>query len=526
MVERLPAPALELCGVTRRFGSTLANDSVSFSVPAGTIHGIVGENGAGKSTVMTIVHGLVRADAGQVLVHGRRLQTGSSAAARAAGIGMVHQHFMLVEEFTALENILLGEAGDQLLARRSRQVRQQVMLLARNHGLDVDLDCPVGELSVGARQWIEILRALHHGADLLILDEPTAVLSPPETERLFALLRGLKGQGRTIVIITHKLREVMALTDQVTVMRQGRVVATLATSTTDPDGLASLMMGRPVSLPSAGVTAPRGPELLRVRGLRVADDAGGERVRGVDFDLHGGEIVGIAGVTGNGQSELLEALAGIRPVRSGSAVAAGQELFDRPDPFTVKRLRAVGISHIPEEAGAVGLIGDFPVRECAILGRQDEPRWTGPLFMRSRAILEFCRKLIGDYDIRPDDPDGLARQLSGGNQQKLVLAREIERDPAILLVGQPTRGVDVGAVESIHRRLLGLREQGKAILLVSAELDEILALADRVLVMLNGRIVGEIPARQADEGLIGRMMSGVTQSGFASADVFAGRGAE
>jgi len=500
------ASALEVRGVDKWFGATHANRDVSLAVPKGTIHGVVGENGAGKSTLMNVVYGTVAPDAGEVRVDGVPLPPGSPRAAIGRGIGMVHQHFMLVERFTALENVLLGAEGGPTLAPGRRRARAELARLAAAYGLEVDLDTPVGDLPVGAQQRVEILKALTRGAELLILDEPTGVLTPQEADHLFRILRALAGQGKTVVIITHKLREVMELTDAVTVMRRGQVVATRPTAATSREELAELMVGRRVALRVAKPPASPGAPVLEVEGLRVADAAGVERVRGVDLTVRAGEIVGIAGVSGNGQSELLEALAGMRPVRAGRVRLKGAALPAAG--FDARTLRARGAGHVPEDRQAVGLVTGFPAAANLILGYHDDPAWSGVARLDWAAVRARCAAVMEAYDVRPRAVDRPVSGFSGGNQQKLVLAREMERDPDLLLVGQPTRGVDVGAIEFIHNRLLALRAAGKAILLVSAELEEILALSDRILVMCAGRIVGEVTPEAADERRLGLMMAG------------------
>ncbi|MGQ9367217.1 ABC transporter ATP-binding protein [Azospirillum sp. ST 5-10] len=497
--------ALEVVGVDKWFGANHANRAVSLRVETGTIHGIVGENGAGKSTIMNIVYGYLRADAGEIRVAGRRVAIATPRDAMRHGIGMVHQHFMLVDPFTALENVLLGAEGGPALRPGLRRARAELQRLEREFGLEVDLDRPVGELPVGAQQRVEILKALYRGADVLILDEPTGVLTPQETDHLFAVLRALTQRGKTVVVITHKLREIMELTDAVTVMRGGRVVAERATAATSREELAELMVGRKVLLRVDKAAASPGAAVLEVEGLRVVDGAGVERVKGVDLTVRAGEIVGIAGVSGNGQSELLEALAGMRRRAAGTVRLKGRELPSAEDP---RDLRRRGLAHVPEDRQRVGLVTGFAAAESAILGYHDDVAYNGRVLLDRAAVRRHCAAAMAAYDVRPRDPDLATAGFSGGNQQKLVLAREIERNPDLLLVGQPTRGVDIGAIEFIHKRLVALRDAGKAILLVSVELEEILALADRILVMCGGRIVGAMPAGQADERRLGLMMAG------------------
>ncbi|SET20898.1 ABC transporter ATP-binding protein [Oceanicella actignis] len=500
----MTAPAIELVGVDKSFGPVHANRDINLRVEKGTIHGIVGENGAGKSTLMSILYGFYQADRGEIRVNGRRVRIPDSQAAIALGIGMVHQHFMLVEPFTVLENVMLGAEGGRLLRGGAARARAELARLAREYGLEVDPDAVVGDLPVGQQQRVEILKALYRGAEILILDEPTGVLTPDEADQLFRILDQLRAQGKTVLLITHKLREIMAATDAVSVMRAGRMVATRATADTSVEELAELMVGRRVLLRVDKGPARPGEVRLRVADARAHDAQGVERLRGVSLEVRAGEIVGIAGVAGNGQSELLEAIAGIRPLSAGRIEICGAPLA-RPDPALARRM---GLAHVPEDRHRMGLVTRFPARENAILGYHRAPRYGNGPFLDQGRVLEACRELMAAFDVRPPDPHLKTANFSGGNQQKIVLAREIERDPEVLIVGQPTRGVDVGAIEAIHRRLIELRDAGKAILLVSVELDEIRALSDRILVMFDGRLMGERDAA-ADERELGLLMSGV-----------------
>jgi general nucleoside transport system ATP-binding protein len=500
------APALELRAVEKRFGAIHANRGVSFSVPAGSIHGLIGENGAGKSTAMNIVFGYHAPDSGEIRIHGRRLEIRHPRDAIAAGIGMVHQHFMLVARFTALENIILGAEGGPLLDVGVARARSELERIEREYGLSVPLDARAGELPVGVQQRIEILKALYRGADVLILDEPTSVLTPQEADRLFAMLRRLREQGKTVILVTHKLREIMAATDNVTVMRQGRVVADVATARTGIQALADLMVGRPVLLNIPRRPPTPGAEVLSVKALRVRDRRGVLRVKDVSLGVRTGEIVGIAGVAGNGQSELLEAIAGlVEPeageirVGAGGAAPAGRGARGR---------RGLGLAHVPEDRLRMGVIAGFSAADNSVLGYQDRPGFNhGPLSAPA-AIRAHCVRTMEDWDVRPARPGLALCAFSGGNQQKLVLGRELDSGACVLLVGQPTRGVDIGAIEFIHRRLAALRDAGKAILLVSVELDEILALSDRILVMAGGEIAGSMSREEATEERIGLLMTG------------------
>ena len=502
-------PALELRGIDKRFGAVHANRTVSLTVASGTIHGLIGENGAGKSTLMNIVYGFHRAEAGEIRVHGRRVEIHRPHDAIAAGIGMVHQHFMLVEDFTVLENVMLGVEGGRLLAGGRARARAELERIARDYGLAVPLDAVVEHLPVGVQQRVEILKALYRRAEILILDEPTAVLTPQETDGLFRLLARLRAQGKTVILVTHKLREIMAATDRVTVMRQGAVVHETATAGTSERALAEKMVGRAVSLRVEKTPARPGPVLLAVRDLEVRDRFGVTRVKRASFEVRAGEILGVAGVAGNGQSELLEALAGILPPSGGEIVLAGTPLMRRG--LGPRARRRLGLAHVPEDRLRMGTVAAFSAQANAMLGYQEQPAYSRGGFLRGAAILAGCERKMRDYDVRPPDPWLRLTAFSGGNQQKLVLAREIDGDPRVLLVGQPTRGVDIGAVEFIHRRLVGLRDAGKALLLVSVELDEILGLADRILVMFNGEIVGEVAAADATEQKLGLMMAGVKE---------------
>ncbi|MFO7856109.1 MAG: ABC transporter ATP-binding protein [Paracoccaceae bacterium] len=499
-------PAIELIGVEKRFGPVHANKDIHLRVEAGTIHGVIGENGAGKSTLMSILYGFYEADAGEIRVGGKRVAIRDSDDAIRLGIGMVHQHFMLVEPFTVLENVMLGAEGGARLAAGRAKARAELLRLEREFDLRVDPDAVVGDLPVGQQQRVEILKALYRGAEILILDEPTGVLTPDEADQLFRILGQLKAQGKTILLITHKLREIMAATDAVSVMRRGEMVATRATAGTSVEELAELMVGRRVLLRVEKGPARPGEVRLRVGDARVVDGQGVERLKGVSLEVRAGEIVGIAGVAGNGQSELLEAIAGIRALSSGSIVIGGTPR-ERADPEV---LREMGLAHVPEDRHRMGLVTAFSAEENVILGYHRDARYASGWFLDRGAIRRACEAQMADFDVRPPTPELKTANFSGGNQQKIVLAREIERDPEVLIVGQPTRGVDVGAIEAIHRRLIELRDAGKAILLVSVELDEIRALADRVLVMFDGEIMGELPG-DAGEREIGLLMSGVRE---------------
>ncbi len=505
-------PALGLRGIDKWFGTVHANDAVSLTVAKGTIHGIVGENGAGKSTLMSIVYGYYQADAGEIEVNGQPAAIRSPDQAIALGIGMVHQHFMLVDTFSVLENVVLGVETGPLLAPSLAHAREELERLERDYSLEVDADSIVGEIPVGIQQRVEILKALYRGADILILDEPTGVLTPQEVEHLFRILRALRDQGKTVILITHKLREIMALTDNVTVMRQGKVVANVETAATSREELASMMVGRTVLLRVEKTEARPGESVLEVDGLSVVDGSGVQRVKDVSFKVRAGEIVGIAGVAGNGQSELLEALAGIRAPNAGQIRVMGLATVGEATAATPKLMRGLGIGHVPEDRHRVGLIVSFEASESGILGYHRDERYNRAIAMDRAAVITDVDRVLHDFDVRPAVARLRTSSFSGGNQQKIVLARELDRDPDVLLVGQPTRGVDIGAIEFIHKRLIAMRDAGKAILLVSVELDEIMSLADRILVMFGGEIVGEISQGQATEQMLGLMMAGERQA--------------
>ena len=504
------APAIELKGISKSFGPVQANKDISIRVMPGTIHGIIGENGAGKSTLMSILYGFYKADAGEIFISGQKTAIPDSQAAIAAGIGMVFQHFKLVENFTVLENVVLGAEDSGLLRPSLARARRELKALADEYELNVDPDAIIEDIGVGMQQRVEILKALYRRADILILDEPTGVLTPAEADHLFRILENLKREGKTIILITHKLREIIDATDTVSVMRRGEMTATVKTSETSPQKLAELMVGRKVSLQVEKSPAQVRDVILDVQNLNVTDEKGVHRVKDVSFNVRAGEILGIAGVSGNGQSELLEVLGGYE--KGGGTITVNGQPIDLTGAKSDGRSRRErGIAHVPEDRQREGLIMDYHAWENVAFGYHHDPKYQNGMFMNNAAIKADTVEKMERFDVRPPDPRLAAKSFSGGNQQKIVLAREIERNPDLLLIGQPTRGVDIGAIEFIHQQIVALRDQGKAILLVSVELEEILALSDRIAVMFDGRMMGERRPQDTDEKELGMMMAGMNK---------------
>ncbi|MBP80252.1 MAG: heme ABC transporter ATP-binding protein [Deltaproteobacteria bacterium] len=501
------APAIELIAISKAFGAVQANKDISIRVMPGTIHGIIGENGAGKSTLMSILYGYYKADRGEIFVKGNQTSIPNSEAAIAAGIGMVFQHFKLVQNFTVLENVILGVEDGAMLRPSLAKARKSLIKLANEYELSVDPDAKIEDLSVGHQQRVEILKALYRQANILILDEPTGVLTPAEADQLFRILQRLRDEGKTILLITHKLREIMDITETVSVMRLGEMVATITTSNTSPEELAELMVGRKVLLRVDKKPAKLGAKILDVKNLKVVDDVGIERLKGVNLHVRAGEVLGIAGIAGNGQSELLAVLGGY--LKATGTVKINEKSIEVGGAYQGQNRRANGLSHVPEDRQHEGLIMEFTAWENSVFGYHHDADIQNGIFMNNAAIRNEAQAKMERFDIRPPDPRLKARNFSGGNQQKIVLAREIERDPEILLVGQPTRGVDIGAIEFIHQQIMKLRDKGKAVLLVSVELDEVLSLSDRIAVMFDGSIMGERLASETNEKELGLLMAGV-----------------
>lgn len=495
---------LEMRGITKIFSGVVANDNVSLEVQQGEIHALLGENGAGKSTLMNILYGLYEPDAGEMLYKGQPLRLGGPGDAIAKGIGMVHQHFMLVPTFTVAENMMLGTEATRGLTLDKQRVIQQVEELSARYGLKVDPNAMVGEITVGQQQRVEILKALYRGAELLILDEPTAVLTPQEVSELIGVMRSLVEQGKTIIFITHKLKEVLRICHRVTVIRRGKTIATQDTAGATPEELAALMVGREVNLKVPKQPITPGEPLLAVEEVEVGSGSGPLAVKGVSLTVRAGEIVGIAGVDGNGQSELVEAITGLRRPASGRVLLGGQDVSR----WSVTNRTKAGLAHIPEDRHARGLVLDFSVAENSVLGRHRQPSYARAGWLSLKSVQETAVRLIKEFDVRPPLPQAAARGLSGGNQQKLIIAREMDRQPKVLVAAQPTRGVDVGAIEAIHRRLVEHRSQMGGVLLTSLELDEILSLSDRILVMYEGQIVAEVRPEDTSEEELGLLMAG------------------
>jgi len=497
---------LELRGITKRFGSLVANDQIDLVVEPGEIHALLGENGAGKSTLMNVLYGLLQPDSGEIVVDERPRRFRGPRDAIAAGIGMVHQHFMLVPVFTVAENVMLGAERTRGGFLNRRSARQRVLEVSRQYGLSVDPDAVVEDLSVGVQQRVEIIKALVRQVDLLILDEPTAVLTPQETDELLDVMRALKADGKSIVFITHKLREVKAIADRITVVRRGRTVGT-AEPTASEDSLASLMVGRTVKLKVDKEPAKPGGPVLTVRGLTVFDERGHPAVDGVDLEVHAGEVLGVAGVQGNGQTELVEAVMGLRPIAAGQVTLVGEPIGERR---TRDILRA-GVGYIPEDRAVDGLVKDFTVAENLVLDRYDQPPVASGLSLSPRTVNRLARERIAEFDVRTSSELAPVGTLSGGNQQKVIVARELSSPLKLLIAAQPTRGVDVGSTEFIHARVVHERDRGAGVLLVSSELDEVLALADRIAVMYRGKVLAILPA-DAPRERIGLLMAGVSDT--------------
>jgi simple sugar transport system ATP-binding protein len=497
---------LELKGITKRFPGVVANDDVTVDVSGGEIHALLGENGAGKTTLMNILYGLYHADEGEIVIDGTAVRFESPGDAIAAGLGMVHQHFMLIPVFTVTENIILGvEPTEGLGLLNRREAHRRVEDISERYGLAVPADGIIEELPVGVQQRVEILKALYREAEILILDEPTAVLTPQETEELFAVMRGLREAGKGIIFITHKLKEVLAVADRITVVRRGKVVGSADPKTATDEQLAAMMVGRAVQLTVDKTASEPREAVLEVADLKVFDDRGHVAVDGVSFQVRAGEIVCVAGVQGNGQTELVEAVTGLRPPVEGSIRLQGRDITKAD----ANHVLDAGVGHVPEDRQRDGLVADFSIADNMVLDTYDKPPFARGFVRNDRAVRDAANERARDFDVRTPSVLLPVSTLSGGNQQKVIVAREFSRPISLLVASQPTRGLDVGSIEYIHSRIVAKRDEGAAVLIVSPELDEVLALADRILVMYRGRVVGAVPAAEATREGIGLLMAGV-----------------
>jgi simple sugar transport system ATP-binding protein len=509
-------PVIEARGIVKRFPGVLANDHVNFALERGEVHALLGENGAGKSTLMNVLYGLYHPDEGQILVNGQPARFRDPNDAIAHGIGMVHQHFMLIPVFSVAENITLGVESIQPRAKFLGKLAQldtkgparRIRELSSQYGLEVDPDARIRDLPVGAQQRVEIIKALYRKADILILDEPTAVLTPQETDDMFRIIRSLTAQGESIIFISHKLNEVLEIADRISVMHLGKMVGTVLPKDATQASLAEMMVGRKVILQVEKSEAHPGGEVLKVEQLQVKDDRDHMVVNGVNLTLRAGEIVGIAGVQGNGQTELVEALTGLRSIASGRVTLLGREI-DHAQP---REIIEAGVGHIPEDRQKFGLVLDYPLSDNLVLSTYYKPPFARGIVLNPDAIVQQANRLIDEFDIRTPGPTVAADTLSGGNKQKAILARELSRPIKLLYAVQPTRGLDVGSIEFVHNRLVQTRDQGVAVLLVSSELDEILGLSDRVAVMYKGQIIAVLPIAEATRERVGLLMAGVTES--------------
>ena len=495
---------IEMKGITKIFPGVVANEDVDFNLRQGEIHVLLGENGAGKTTLMNVLYGLYMQEAGDIFVNGKLVRMKNPAEAIHLGIGMVHQHFMLVENFTVAENVILGSEPKSGLKVDMRKAEQEVQALADRYGFKIKADSVIEEISVGQQQKVEILKALYRKAEFLILDEPTAVLTPQEIDELAVILRNLTKEGKSIILITHKLKEIMNMSDRVTILRRGRVIDTVETAETNIDQLAELMVGRKVKLVVDKMDHESKDVILKVEGVEYYDLRGVQILKGVNFDVRRGEILGIAGVDGNGQSELIEVITGLKKPSKGTVHLEGKELTK----LHPEEIIQSGVSCIPEDRHKRGLVLDFSLYENGILGQHRKPEFSKGVVMNYPNIRAYAKKLIEDFDVRTPNESVLARGLSGGNQQKFIAAREISKNPDLLIAAQPTRGLDVGAIEYIHKRLIEERGKDKGVLLVSLELDEVMALADRIAVIYDGKIRDIVDAKETNERELGILMAG------------------
>ena len=501
-------PVLEVRGISKRFPGVLANDDVNLSLRKGEVLGLLGENGAGKSTLMNMIYGLYKPDEGEILVNGEPAEINGPKDAIELGIGMVHQHFQLVDVLTVTENVMLGNESVTGPFLRRDQARRRIVELSREYGLNVEPDALIADLPVGVQQRVEIIKALYRDADILILDEPTAVLTPQETRGLFRIMGALLDRGVSIIFISHKLKEILEICDSVVVLRRGKVAGHADPTLSTEQSLASLMVGRDVILDVDKSEARPGDEILNIVNLHVRDDRGLTAVKGVNLGLQRGEILGVAGVQGNGQTELVEALTGLRPAADGRIFIKGDDLTS----VSPRRVTEHGVGHVPEDRQRDGLVSSFTVMHNLVLSTYYRDAFSNGIVVDDRAIADNARQLVEQYDVRPPIINNLAGGLSGGNQQKVIVAREFSREVDLLIAAQPTRGLDVGSIEFIHKQLIRMRDEGAGILLVSSELDEVLSLSDRVAVMFEGEIIDILPIDQADKDKVGLRMAGVREA--------------
>lgn len=504
--------ALEMVNITKKFGELVANDNISLQVDKGEIHALVGENGAGKTTLMNILYGLIHPDSGTIKLFGKEVVINDPDQALRLGVGMVHQHFMLAPSLTVFENVVLGDVPTRFGIINKQAAEHRINAIIQQYSLSIDLSKHIYELSVGEMQRVEILKTLYRGAEILILDEPTAVLTPQETIDLFKILKGLSQQGRSIILITHKLKEVLAITQRVTVMQHGRVTGVVNTCDTSENELAYLMVGREVVLHVEKKDAQVKDTILKVKNLHTKNDRGLKALKGINFELHNGEILGIAGVEGNGQSELIEVLTGLRPIQMGEVLLGEKNITS----FSPRKRREAGITHIPEDRLLMGVEKNSSLEDNFILDCYYQKPFASWIFLHMAKIRSFSAELIKKFMISASSAQLNVSALSGGNMQKLILAREMCTDPQVLIAAQPTRGVDVGAIEYIHRQIIDLRDKGHAILLISAELDEIMSLSDRILVMYEGEIVGEFKGQSVSDQEMGLYMAGAKKMDFSA----------
>lgn len=503
------APVVELKQITKRFPGIVANDSISLTLEKGEIHALLGENGAGKSTLMNIVFGLYQPDEGSIEIGGKPVVIDSPNKAIELGIGMVHQHFKLVEPFTVTENIILGMEPRKGLKIDYKSAAEQVRKLSELYGLQVNPHARIHDISVGMQQRVEIMKTLYRGADILIFDEPTAVLTPQEINELMAIMKRLVAEGKSIILITHKLKEIMSISDRVTIIRRGKVIDTVKTSETNPNELAEKMVGRDVTFKVDKQEPKVGQTVLKLSGVNSKNKEGISVLDNLNFEVKAGEILGIAGVDGNGQSELVQAITGLRKIDSGSITVEGKEIAN----LSPRKISEMNVSHIPEDRHKHGLVLDFTVSENMVLETYYKSPYNRNGFMNNELIDKHAEELVQAFDVRTPSIHNAARSLSGGNQQKAIIAREIDKEPTLLIAAQPTRGLDVGAIEFVQKQLIAQRDQGKAVLLVSFELDEIMNVSDRIAVIYEGHIVGEVLPKDTNDQELGLMMAGSLKQG-------------